>query len=162
MDASGRRGRNVAVVLFTVFVYWAVNVWPGWQAVPFLDQSMQDVLGFVNASLIVSGVVSVVNIVANRSAVSAVGEIVTSVVGLVVATRIWVVFPFDFGGSVFNWGMGARILLILAYAGYVISIMVQIAALVRLAGGPASGMSHRRQRNRQSSRAPANTPRSNQ
>lgn len=150
MDTSGRRGRHVAVALFTVIVYWAVNVWPGWQAVPFLDQSMQDVLCFVNASLIISGVVSVVNIVANRSAVSAVGEIITSAVGLVVASRFWVVFPFGFGGSGFNWDLVARILLMLACAGYAVSIVVQLAALVRLAVGTTPDVSHRRQRHRAS------------
>ena len=51
--AASRAGHAVAAIINLVILY-LVNVWPGWDAVPFLTQSTTQVIGIVNASLWVS------------------------------------------------------------------------------------------------------------
>jgi hypothetical protein len=135
MDASARRGRYVSAVLGSAVIFWLVNIWPGWQTVPFLSPATSGVLGIFNASLVISVIVNLVNIAANNPWVRALGEIITSAIGLVVLARLWTIVPFDFGSSSFNWILVARILIVLACAGCGISIVVQLVTISRLALG---------------------------
>jgi len=54
-----RLGYTIAVVVNAVLLY-AVNVWPGWQAVPFLTAETAAVVPLVNASVLVSLVANAV------------------------------------------------------------------------------------------------------
>lgn len=107
-------GGYISAVLSTVVFFWLTNIWPGWQALPFLDSATPQVLGIFNASLIVSAAVNLANAAVDLRWFRTVGEIATSIVGLSVFTRIWTVFPFDFGNSTFDWPLVVRILLVLA------------------------------------------------
>jgi len=133
--ASGRRSGYVASVLVSAVVFWLANGWPGWQAVPFLTDGMVQVMGLFNLSLAVSVAVNLINIATGRQWTRALGEIITSAVGLAVVGRIWAVFPFDFGNAGFDWSLVVRWVLVFASIGCVISIIVQMVILVRLAAG---------------------------
>lgn len=139
MGAAGRRGGYISAVLSTVVFFWLTNIWPGWQALPFLDSATPQVLGIFNASLIVSAAVNLANAAVDLRWFRTVGEIATSIVGLSVFTRIWTVFPFDFGNSTFDWPLVVRILLVLACIGCAISILMQFVILLRLAWGMPAG-----------------------
>lgn len=135
--ASRRFGYTVAV-LVNVAILVVVNRWPGWEAVPFLTDDTEQVLGIVNASVVAGVVANLAFLVADPPWFKAVGDIVTTAVGLVAAVRLWQVFPFDFGaGSA--WDTVARVLLVIAIVGSVIGILVTTG---RLIAGAAHDLTH--------------------
>lgn len=131
--ASRRVGYGVAVAINGVLLY-LVNVWPGWQIIPFLTEDFRDVLGLVNASLVAGMVVNLFNLLLDRRWVRALGDLVTLGIGLAGLVLFWQVFPFDFPGG-FDWSLLVRIVIVLAMIGTVIGIIVQIVTLVRSLAG---------------------------
>lgn len=128
--ATRRFGYAVAVLVNAAMLY-AANRWPGWEAVPFLTDDTQGVMGLVNASIVVSLAVNVVYLVRDPSWLKALGSLLTTAVGLAALVRIWRVFPFDFAGSTFDWTLVVRILLGVAIVGSVIGIVAGLVSFVR-------------------------------
>jgi len=128
---SARRfGYSVAVVVNAAMLY-AVNRWPGWDAVPFLTERTHLVLGLVNASIIVSLVANLVYLVRDPRWLKALGDLITTSVGLAALLRIWRVFPFDFAEGSVDWELVARALLVVAIVGSAIGIVVAIVSFFR-------------------------------
>ena len=123
-----RFGYVVAASLNAVVLY-LVNGRPGWDAVPFLTHDTTLVLDAVNASIVVGIVANLVYVVADPRRLRAVGDAVTTAVGLYAMVRIWQVFPFDTGDG---WTTVLRVLLAVGLVGSVIGI---VSALVRLVTG---------------------------
>lgn len=132
--AARRTGYAIAIVV-NAMVLFAANVWPGWEAVPFLTSDAALVMGLVNASLIVSLVVNVVYLFRDPRWVRALGDLLTTSVGLAAMVRIWQVSPFDFGDSEFEWIRVVQILLFVGIVGSVIGIVTAIVSLVRSGRG---------------------------
>ncbi|RYV50619.1 hypothetical protein [Pengzhenrongella frigida] len=128
--AVRRTGYLVSVLVNAVLLY-AANVWPGWDAVPFLTSDMTLVIGLVNASIIVNLVANLVYLVRDPRWLRALGDLLTVSVGLAAMAAMWQVFPFDFSGSSFDWTLVARILLGVGIGGSIIGIVVAIVAFVR-------------------------------
>ncbi|WP_181578406.1 hypothetical protein [Arthrobacter sp. AQ5-05] len=117
---------------------------PGWRALPFLTEETQQVIGLVVAALIAGAVVNFINLALDIVWVKAVGDIVTSVFALAVLTRLWRLFPFDFGSSGIDWGLVTRVLIVAAIAGCVLGVLAEIIVLLRTAA--TSAPQPRRQR----------------
>lgn len=133
--APSRVGRRVGYgigALVNVALLVAFNVWPGWDAVPFLTEDFEQVLGLINLSLAVGFLTSVVNLALDSFGAKALGELATNVIGLAVSVRLLQVFPFDFSGG-FDWTLIVRILLVIGVVG---SFFGAAAAVVRLLRGP--------------------------
>ncbi len=128
--AARRFGYLVAVLVNAVLLY-AVNVWPGWTAVPFLTANAALVIGLVNASIIVNLFANAAYLIMDPPWFKALGTVLTSGVGFLAAARIWQVFPFDFGGIAFDWALVARIVLALAMIGCVIAAITGVVTLLR-------------------------------
>ncbi|MFZ2529198.1 MAG: hypothetical protein WAX14_16335 [Rhodococcus sp. (in: high G+C Gram-positive bacteria)] len=128
--ARRRAGYVVAIVVNAVLLY-AINGWPGWDAVPFLTDDTTVVLGWVNASIVVSIIANAVFLVADPPRLRAFGELATSAVGLYALTRMWQVFPFDFGaaGSV-PWTTIVRVVLGVGIVGTIIAVLVSLVQVV--------------------------------
>jgi hypothetical protein len=124
-------GYAVAAGFGLAFLY-LLNVAPGWDAVPFLTSSTAEVLPWVNASLWVGVVLNVIYAVRWSWWVRPVGEIVSSVVAVAAAQRVWAVFPFDVEAP---WSWLVRWVLVVVIVGSVISVVVQLVRLVRGPGG---------------------------
>ena len=133
-----RRVGYVVAVLVNAAVLYAVNVWPGWQALPFLTEDMRLVLGLVNASVLVSIVANMVYFVADPRWLKALGDIVTTAVGIAALVRMWQVFPFDFSGSSFDWALVVRVAMGVAIGGSAIALVVAFVSFVKSVGRPAS------------------------
>ena len=133
-----RRVGYVVAVLVNAAVLCAVNVWPGWQALPFLTEDMRLVLGLVNASMLVSIVANMVYFVADPRWLKALGDIVTTAVGIAALVRMWQVFPFDFSGSSFDWALVVRVAMGVAIGGSAIALVVAFVSFVKSVGRPAS------------------------
>ena len=133
--APSRVGRRVGYAigaLVNVALLVALNVWPGWDAVPFLTADFEQVLGLVNLSLAVGFLTSVVNLALDTFGAKALGDLATNVIGFAVSVRLLQVFPFDFSGG-FDWSLIVRILLVIGVVG---SFFGAGAAVVRLLRGP--------------------------
>lgn len=123
-----RAGYIVAAVVNAVMLY-LVNRWPGWEAVPFLTDATVLVLGIVNASFVVGIVANLVYLVADPPRLRALGDLVTTGVGIAAIVRVWQVFPFDLGGT--PWEVVVRVLLVVAMLGSGVAIIVALVRLVR-------------------------------
>lgn len=144
-DAPPTRRRSVAArragyafgVVVNVALLYAVHGWPGWRELPFLTEDTTQVLGAVTAALVAGLVTNVVYLASDPPWLTALGDLVITVIGLVALVRVWQVFPLDFGDHAVNWAMVARVLLVIAMGGSVIGVFAQLAALVRFGAGPA-------------------------
>jgi hypothetical protein len=128
---AARRFGYIVAVAVTAAMLYIINVWPGWQEVPFFTHDTNQVLWFVNISLLVGIAVNLVYVAYDHPWLKSLGDLVTTAVGLVVLVRIWQVFPFDFGGYSIDWGLVARFVLVLAIVGSVVGIAVQFVSLTR-------------------------------
>lgn len=138
MSPTRKFGYAIAVVINAAILY-AINVWPGWQALPFLTDDTRLVLDIVDISLVAGMIVNAVFLVSDRTWVKALGDLVTVAIGLAVLVRIWQVFPFDFPDASFDWALLVRVLLVIAMVGSAIGIVVQFVTLIRSLlgyGGP--------------------------
>lgn len=137
--AARRAGYVVAAALTAAF-WFLLNVSPGWQVVPFLTDGAGQVITLMNLSLGVSLVANLVYLEYDPPWWKALGDAVTSAVGLAVLVRLWQVFPFAFTGS-FDWSLVARVTLIVAIAGTIVGIVINLVAFLRsvahLWAGPA-------------------------
>jgi hypothetical protein len=125
--AMRRTGYAIAVVVNVAF-WFAINRWPGWEAVPFLTADTVLVLGWVNVSIATGIAANVAYLAYDEPWFRAVGDVVTTAVGLGALIRIWRVFPIDAAAP---WPMLARFLLVVAIGGSVIGLIVQATSLVR-------------------------------
>ena len=128
--ATRRMGYGIGV-LANVALLYAVNIWPGWEAVPFLTADTASVLALVNLSIVANLAANAVYLVYDVAWLKALGTILTTTVGMITLVRIWQVFPFDFGSSSINWQLATRILLIIGIIGSDIAIIVASIALVK-------------------------------
>jgi hypothetical protein len=137
-----RAGYVVAAVVNAAMLY-VINVWPGWQAVPFLTGETRQVLGLVNLSVVVGLVANLVYLANDAPWLKSLGDLVTTAVGLVVIVQVWLVFPFSFDDWSADWSWLVRLMLVVAGVGASIGIVVQFVSLIgRIAhGGVRSGPS---------------------
>jgi hypothetical protein len=126
-STSNRAGHAVAVGV-NLLVLYLVNVSPGWEAVPFLTGSTTLVLPFVNASLWVSVVAEALYVVWTADWLRALGDTVTTGVGLAAIVRLWEVFPFDVSAG---WEVALRVLLGIAVVGSLIGMVAALSRLIR-------------------------------
>lgn len=128
--AARRLGYIIAAAINAAMVF-AVNVWPGWQALPFLTDETPRVLGLVNLTLVVNLIVNVVYVAHDPPWLKALGDLMTAAVGLASTSWVLRVFPFDFTGYAFNWTPLVRIVLIVGVVGCALAIVVQLVTLIR-------------------------------
>jgi hypothetical protein len=107
-----------------------VNVWPGWETVPFLTDDTAAVVGIVNASILAGIAVNLALLVADPGWFKALGDLVTTGVGLAAVVRVWQVFPFDFGSSPVPWDTVTRVFLVIGIVGSTIGLVVAFVRLV--------------------------------
>jgi hypothetical protein len=130
-SATSRRVGYVVAALVNAVLLYLVNVWPGWQAVPFLTEGMDDVLDVVNLSLTATVVVNLAYLVYDPAWFTAAGQLVLSVIALAVAIRLLQVFPFDFSAYAVDWELVTRVVLGFAVFGSAVGIVASLVKLVR-------------------------------
>ncbi|MDQ0800169.1 hypothetical protein [Arthrobacter sp. SLBN-112] len=132
--STGRSGNVGSAVVNALFMY-GINIWPGWQVLPFLTADMARALDLINASLIASIVVGVVCVLIRARAFLAMGNLVALGFGMAAIVRVWEVFPFDFTGGWTGWPVLVRVLLVIAMVGSVIGAVAELVNLVRALAG---------------------------
>ena len=136
LTSAGRRFGYAVAIVINVLLLYAINVWPGWQAVPFLAGEAREVVDLVDVSLIVGMVTNEVCVLVDRPAVKVLGDLATLAIGLAVLVVFWQVFPFDFNDSAFDWTLLIRIVSGLAMLGTAIGLVMQVVVLFRSLVGP--------------------------
>jgi hypothetical protein len=125
---GSHRAGHVVAVLVNLLVLYLVNVRPGWDAVPFLTAETTQVLPWVNASLWVTVVAESLYVAWDTGWFRALGDIVTTSVGLAALVKLWEVFPLDVTGT---WEVLARVVLVLGVVGSLVGIGIALARLIR-------------------------------
>lgn len=133
-SATTERVGYAVAVLFNASVLFGVNVWPGWEIVPFLTDHLTQVLGLINVSLVASIVANLVFLATRASWVRPLGDLVTTGIGIAVIARLLQIFPFAFDNASFDWPALVRVVLIVGLVGAVIAVVVQFVTLVRAIG----------------------------
>ena len=125
-----RMGFSAAIVVNAVLL-GLVNGWPGWRSVPILTEDAASAMSVFNVALVIGILVNAVNVIVDIRWVRAVGEIITSAVGLVFLERLLSIFPFSFSDGSVDWVLVTRTVLWFAVAGCIISILVSAVIVVR-------------------------------
>jgi hypothetical protein len=142
-----RTGYSAAIVVNAILL-WLINGWTGWDAVPFLTPDAVSVVATINLALVVGILVNTANVIVDVRWVRAAGEVLTSLLALVVVAQLLTVFPFRFDGRPVDWALVTRTVLWFALAGCVLSAVVNLAIGARdiVRQGPASGERRAHQR----------------
>ena len=127
---SRRVGYTLAIVLNVVLLVLVDDV-PGWQALPFLTDDFAAVLWLVNASIVAGILANSVYVVHDPPWVRALGDVVTTSIGLAALVQLWQVFPIAFAESTVDLDLIARWVLAVGIAGSVVGIVACAARLVR-------------------------------
>ncbi len=128
---AGRRIGYAVAILVNLALLWIINIWPGWQAAPFVTPTAVDVVPLINASIVVTILANLMYIVVDGTRVKAAGEIVTGLFGVAVSGALLTVFPFDFAAYAFPWEPVVRIVLVVALFGTCVAVLVNLVRLVR-------------------------------
>ncbi|MGN7147568.1 hypothetical protein ACTHQ6_01060 [Arthrobacter sp. SAFR-179] len=130
-----RPSGNLGSAIVNALLLYGINIWPGWQVLPFLTADMDRALDLINASLIAGIIVNLVCVVIRARALLALGNIVVMGFGVAAMLRLWEVFPFDFGDGWSGWPVVVRVLLVLGIVGSVIGAVVEVVNLFRALAG---------------------------
>jgi hypothetical protein len=129
-SVTARRGSYTAALLTNTVMLYLINGWPGWQAVPFLTDDTEKVIGLVNASIVASLVVNAMYLGYDGRWFKHLGDMTLATFGMLVAVRMWTVFPFAFAASGLDWSLVVRALLVVAIVGSGIGIVANAVPLV--------------------------------
>lgn len=130
-SATTRRVGYIVAAVVNVVLWYAINVRPGWQVVPFLTEDMSNVVGLINLSLVAGIVANLLYVAYDAGWVRPLGELLTTGIGLVALVRIVQVFPFAFDATSFGSPSVVRVVLYVAIFGATVGVIVQFVALVR-------------------------------
>lgn len=129
------RSGSLGSAIVNALLLYGINMWPGWQVLPFLTADMSRVLDLINASLIAGIIVNLVCVVIHARTLVALGNLVVIGFGVAAMLRLWEVFPFDFGTGWSGWPVLVRVLLVLGIVGSAIGAVVEVVNLFRALAG---------------------------
>lgn len=129
--AVGRRAGYVVAAIVNAALLYAVHVWPTWESVGFLTGDTVEVLGVVSATMLAAVVANLGYAVADPAWLRALGDLVTTGVGIAALLALWQVFPFDFGETSFDWALLVRWMLAVGLVGSAIAMLVAAGRLGR-------------------------------
>ena len=130
-DVARRSGYVIAIAVNVVMLY-VVNNLLAWNILPFLTDDFGRVLWLIDVSLLATIMVNFVYVAYDQRWFRSLGQIGLNLISLVVAVRMYQVFPFDFSGSTFDWTQIARMVIIFTILGTAIGAMVEALKLARL------------------------------
>ena len=131
-DLARRSGYVVAIAVNVVMLY-VVNNLLAWNILPFLTDDFGRVLLLIDISLLATITVNFIYLAYDQSWFRSLGQIGLNLISLVVAVRMYQVFPFDFSGSTFDWTQIARVVIIFTILGTTIGALVEAVKLARAA-----------------------------
>ena len=129
-SASSRRaGYVVAVVVNAAMVFVVLNLLD-WGVPPFLTEEFTLVVPLIVLSLVASMAANGAYLFFDPPWFRSLCQVGISVISLVVAIRMFQVFPFDFTGYDDQWSGVTRIVLVVAMAGSAIAVIAESVKLL--------------------------------
>jgi hypothetical protein len=128
---TGRRIGYAAGAVVSLLILGAINVWPGWQAVPFLTPDTVLVLPYINAAFVLAVIVDAILLIRDPPWLKALCYLVSGVVALAATIAVWQVFPFEWERFFFDATLLFRVLLAIGILGGMIGVVVQAVDFVR-------------------------------
>ena len=110
--ATPTRRRHIGYgvhVLVDAVLLWLINVAPGWEVLTFLTQQAVQVVGIVNAALLLDLVLNLTYLLRESSLTKGLGDAATATLELIVLARLFVIFPFSLPSA--QWEIPLRIAL---------------------------------------------------
>jgi len=128
-----RRVGYVVAALVNGAMLWVANHLLGWGWPPFLTNGFEDLLPWVNMSLVSTIAVNLLWTRRDPAWFKHLAQLGLNAISLVVIVRSWQIFPLDFTGYWSEWETLARIALGIAFFGVVIDTVTRLVALTRTA-----------------------------
>lgn len=125
--AMERNGEYVGAIIVSFIFLYIVNNLINWH-VYFITSAFNDVLWIINLSIAVNIVGNFFMLIYRPEWFRHVTKIILNIVAFVAVYLVYIVFPFNFSNSFFNWAWAA--LLILAMIGIIIASIVEIYLLI--------------------------------
>ncbi len=127
-----RLGYSIAIAVNAAMIYVVTNL-QEWETLPFLTEDFDRLLPVIVLSLVAGVIVNLFYLWDDAPYIKSTGQILTGVIGFVVALRTWTIFPFDFSTDEFNWETAARVILVVSMIGLALAIMIEAVRLVKAA-----------------------------
>ena len=128
-------GYGFAIGFSLVLIYIVRNL-QDWELLPFLTERFEEVVPWITFSLLAGILAYLAYILYDSQILRRAGEIVTSLITIVVTWRVLGVFPFDFSDYEFPWEVVTRSVMVLAIVGASIGIVANIVKLAKSSGAP--------------------------
>lgn len=129
-DLTRRSGYVIAIAINVVMLY-VVNNLLAWDILPFLTDDFGRVLWLIDISLLATIMANLIYLAYDQSWFRSLGQIGLNLISLMVAIRMYQVFPFDFSGSSFDWTQIARVVIIFTILGTAVGVIVEVLKLAR-------------------------------
>ena len=133
-SAKSRTTRRVGYVVAGLVnggMLWVANHLLGWGWPPFLTNEFEDLLPWVNVSLVSTIAVYMLWTWRDPAWFKHLAQLGLNAISLVVIVRSWQIFPLDFTGYWSGWETLARIALGIAFFGVVVDTVTRLVALTR-------------------------------
>ena len=121
--ATTRRVRYLVAAAVNAPCLWVANHLLGWGWPPFLTNVFEDLLPWVNVSLVAAIAVNLVWTWRDPAWFKRLAQLVLNAISLVVIVRSWQIFPLDFTGYWAGWEPLARVALGIACFGVIVDSM---------------------------------------
>ena len=122
-----QKSEYFVAIIFNLIFFYIVNNLLNWQ-VYFITNSFNEVLWIINLSIIITIIGNILLLLYSPERFRHIMKIILNIVAFIAVYFVYIVFPFNFYNSFYDWGFS--ILLILAMIGIIIAIIVEIYLLV--------------------------------
>ena len=127
-----RLGYGISIVV-QVALLILVNNLVEWDIAPFITDEFNDLVPYINVSLVASMVVNALYFAFDPRWFRSLTQAILNVISLVVIVQTYRIFPFDFSGSDFNWTAltrtGLIVLMVLVGVGIIGEVVKMFQAL---------------------------------
>jgi hypothetical protein len=106
--ASGPAFSYALMEFLFVGLLYVVNVWPGWQAIPFLTQGASQAVWLLNAALVAGLVANFTFLFNDSTRLRAFGSYAIAGITVLFLVCLLETFPFDFGSPDSSWASFAK------------------------------------------------------
>ena len=129
--SSGRRVGYLVAAVINLVLWFLANVEPGWQALWFLTPSAEQLLPLFNLVILTQAAANVLYAIFDSTGLKRFLEVPLTVLSLILAVRVLVVFPFDFGPNGGIWSQIVHVIAFIGVFGTAIALIVDLAQLVK-------------------------------
>lgn len=122
-----QKSEYFVAIIFNLIFFYIVNNLLNWQ-VYFITNSLNEVLWIINLSIIITIIGNILLLLYSPEKFRHLMKIILNIVAFIAVYFVYIVFPFNFYNSFYDWGFS--ILMILAMIGIIIAIIIEIYLLV--------------------------------